>query len=269
MSELKGLDAIRAYKKKMAEQAAEREERAKNADRPKPKYLRLGVDESVKVRFLQEMDTEARNYDPNKGVGVGAVEHQGLDGNFKFRANCTIETDRDNRCWACEKARVAKQGSKEKGYSQRRNYYINVLVDRGDGNEPEVYVLSRGLNSSFVADLMEETDEEGSITEKTYKLTRRGSGTDSTYSLREVKNDTTFDKFDFDSLELFDIESQVLRNIPYETDYEKRVFSQEQFYTQSPGDWKRIFANDDDDAQPATASTQKADDAATSIEVGW
>ncbi|WXW92572.1 SSB protein [Streptomyces phage Enygma] len=267
MSELKGLDAIRAYKKKMAEQAAEREERAKNADRPKPRYLRLAVDESVKVRFLQEMDTESRNYDPNRGVGVGVIEHQGLDTNFKFRANCTMDTE--GRCWACEKARVAKKDSKEKGYSARKNYYINVLVDRGDGNEPEVYVLSRGLNSSFVADLMEETDEEGSITEKTYKLTRRGTGTDSTYSIREVKNDTTFDKFDFDKVEIFDIEDQVLRKIPYETDYENRVFSQEQFYTQSPGDWKRIFANDDDEAKPAEANTQKADDAATSIEVGW
>lgn len=268
MSELKGLDAIRAYKKKMAEQAAEREERAKNADKPKPKYLRLGVDESVKVRFLQEMDTESRNYDPNRGVGVGAIEHQGLDGNFKFRANCTMDTE--GRCWACEKSRTAKKDSKDKGYSARKNYYINVLVDRGDGNEPEVYVLSRGLNSSFVADLMEEAEEEGSITEKTYKLTRRGTGTDSTYSIREAKNDTTFDAVDFDKIEVFNIEEQVLRKIPYETDYEKRVFSQEQFYTQSPGDWKRIFANDDDDdTQSSSTSTQKTEDAATSIEVGW
>ncbi|AXH67267.1 DNA binding protein [Streptomyces phage Wofford] len=267
MSELKGLDAIRAYKKKMAEQAAEREERAKNAEKPRVKYLRLGVDESVKVRFLQEMDTESRNYDPNRGVGMGAIEHQGIDDNFKYRANCTMDTD--SRCWACEKYRAAKKDSKEKQYVQKKMYYINVLVDRGDGNEPEVYILSRSLNSSFVVDLMEEAEEEGSITEKTYKLTRRGAGTDSTYSIREAKNDTTFNSVDFDKLEIFDIEGQVLRKIPYETDYENKIFSQEQFYTQRPGDWKRVFANEDDDSQPATASTQKTEDSATSLEVGW
>ncbi|UMO76271.1 ssDNA binding protein [Streptomyces phage Tomas] len=269
MAELQGLAAIRAYKAKMAEIAEKREEQKAAGDAPRPQYLRLQDGQSVKLRFLQEMDTEARNYDPNRGVGVGEIEHQGIGNNFKYRATCTM--DSEGKCWACEKVRSAAKDSEEKKYGQRKNYYINVLVDLGDGNEPQVWILSRGLNSSFVAQLMDETDEEGTITEVTYKVTRNGKGTDSTYLLRALPKDTTFDSIDFDKIETFDIKKQVLRKIPYDTDYDNKVFSQEQFYTQSAGDWKRIFGGgvDENSSGDAGQSAKPTVDSATSIDMGW
>lgn len=243
MAELNGLAEIKAYKARMKAEAEEREARQSGEQR-KPKYLKLDDGQSVKVMFLQEMDPESKNYDPKRGIGMGAIEHAGLDGNFKYRGLCTIE---DGKCWPCEKRAKAKKGDPEAKYTQRKNYYINALVDFGDGSEPETWVLSRGLNSSFVADLMEEEEETETIMGKTFKVTRRGSGTETTWSLRELRNDTTFESVDVENAHVFDIEKEVLKTVPYETDFIGKMFGQSEFYTQAPGDWKKKFLDGDSD----------------------
>lgn len=252
MSELSGLAAIRAYKKKMAEQAEERETRRAQGDGPKVQYLKLADGQAVKVRFLQEMDTEGKNYDPNKGIGMGAVEHTGIDDKWTYRGICTIE---DGQCWPCEQFRGSKKGEPGSKYVQKRNYYINALVDFGNGEEPQTWILSRGLNSSFVADLMEETDETGTIMGKTFKVTRRGTGTDTSWSLRHLASDTTFDSVNVDEAHVFKIEKDVLRHVPYETDYEKKMFSQERYYTQNAGEWKREFIDGSEGAEKKEESS--------------
>lgn len=253
MAELNGLAAIRAYKQKMKEEAEEREAR-QSGDRIKPQYLSLKDGQSVKLRFLQEMDSEGTHYDPNKGIGMGAIEHAGLDDKFRYRGLCTIE---DGKCWPCEKRMKAKKGDPEAKYTQRKNYYINALVDLGDGSEPQTWIISRGLNSSFVADLMEEMDETETIMNKTFKVTRRGSGTETTWSLRHMANDTTFDSVDVDAAHVFNIEKEVLKSVPYETDYNAKMFGQEKFYTQNQGDWKKTFLDGDEDSEGSNDSDSK------------
>lgn len=264
MAELNGLAAIRAYKKKMKEEAEEREAR-QNGEKVKPRYLKLDDGQSVKVMFLQEMDTESKNYDPKRGIGMGAIEHTGLDGNFKYRGLCTID---DKKCWPCEMRAKAKKGDPEAKYTQRKNYYINALVDFGDGSEPETWVLSRGLNSSFVADMIEEVDETETIMGKTFKVTRRGSNTDTTWSLRELRNDTTFESVDVDAAHVFDIEKEVLKSVPYETDYVGKMFSQAEFYTQAPGDWRKKFFDGDSD-NDSSKSTETANDSEVGDDMTW
>lgn len=254
MSELTGLAAIRAYKKKMAEEAAAREARKNEADGPKLQFLTLKDGESVKVRFLQEMDEDSKNFNPKRGIGMGAIEHQGLDSKFKYRALCTIES---GKCWPCEQVRQAKKGDPATKYSQRRNYYINALVDFGDGEEPQVYIINRGLNSSFIAQLMDEVDEEETIMGQTYKITRQGEGTGTTWMLRPLPRDTTFDSVELDEVETFDIGKRVLRSVPYEIDYENKQFGQEKYYTQNDGDWVKTFVGDED-KKPSSESNESA-----------
>jgi hypothetical protein len=265
MAELSGLAAIRAYKKQMKEEAEAREAR-QSGDLKKPQYLKLEDGQSVKVMFLQEMDTDSKNYDPKRGIGMGAIEHAGLDGNFKFRGLCTIE---DGKCWPCEKRMKAKKGDPDAKYTQRKNYYINALVDFGDGSEPETWVLSRGLNSSFIADLMDEVDETETIMGKTFKVARRGSGTDTTWSLRELRNDTTFESVDVDAAHVFDIEKEVLKSIPYETDYIGKMFGQSEFYTQSPGDWKKKFLDGDSDSDSGDSNVSTSKETEVGDNMTW
>lgn len=259
MAELNGLAEIKAYKARMKAEAEEREAR-QSGEQIKPRYLKIEDGQSVKVMFLQEMDANSKNYDPKRGIGMGAIEHAGLDGNFKYRGLCTIE---DGRCWPCERRAKAKKGDPEAKYTQRKNYYINALVDFGDGSEPETWILSRGLNSSFVADLMDEVEETETILGKTFKVTRRGSGTETTWSLRELRNDTTFESVDVDAAHVFDIEKEVLKKVPYETDYIGKMFGQAEFYTQAPGDWKKKFLDGDSDND-----SSKESETANSSEVG-
>lgn len=265
MGELSGLAAIRAYKKQMAEEAEAREARAKDGDSPKPKYLKLADGQSVKVRFLQEMDTESSNYDPSKGIGMGAIEHTGLDDKWTYRGLCTID---EGRCWPCEQFRGSKKGEPNSKYVQKRNYYINALVDFGDGSEPETWILNRGLNSSFVAQLMDEVEIEGTIMGQTYRVTRQGEGTGTVWMLRGMPKDTTFESVDLDAAHVFDINKEVLRHIPYEIDYSRKMFGQEKYYTQNAGDWKKTFLDSTDGTSNDSAETS-TDDAAVGDVMKW
>jgi hypothetical protein len=232
MGTLKGLAAIRAYSEKQAAAAKEREARL-NA--PKVEYLNLPNDgDSVRVRFLQEMDPESENYDKTRGTGTLAVEHVVYVKALRrmYRTICTIEDE--GRCYGCERARA---GDKE--FNQKRNYYINALVDFMDGEKPKTMIVSRSMGSTFFAQLFEEA-EEGSITESNYKITRRGSGTDTKWLLKPLK-DEPLDDTDAVVHDIDDESNGIIRTYPYEPTSEKA--SQEQYFagetyndTKSDGD---------------------------------
>lgn len=218
MGTLKGLAAIRAYTEKQAQSAKEREDRLNT---PKVEYLNLTDGQSVRVRFLQEMDAESENYDKSRGTGTLAVEHVVFVKSLRrmYRATCTIEDE--GRCYGCEKSRA---GDKE--YAQKRNYYINALVDFVDGEKPKTMIISRGMGSTFFAQLFEEA-EEGSLTESNYKITRRGSGTDTKWLLKPLK-DEPLDDSDAIVHDIDDEKNSIIRSYPYEGTTEKA--SQEQYF---------------------------------------
>jgi len=177
-----------------------------DSDSPKAKWFKIGDGQTVKVHFLQELDADSPNYSQKNDIGFIAVEHSNPK-NFRRKAVCTI--DDEGVCWACE------QHNKDwkAGWKQKTKLYINVLVDDGQ-NEPYVAVLSQGNGPKSVTPLLIEfaSEEEGTITDKWYKIKRKGAGqTDTSYMLMP----STASKINVEDYELIDLES-VLYNVSYE-----------------------------------------------------
>lgn len=161
----------------------------------------------VEVVFRQELDEAAPGYNEERGKGQVVVEHHGpgKDGYLK-RASCTLEEE--GRCYADE--RHAQNW--EEGWKQRTNFYINV-AGRTEGGEWKPYVLSRNFNSSFVDQLIMEAEDEGTITDKIFRITKSGSKTTTAWTPKRLKEDAPELPED---MEFFDIDEVVLRKIPYD-----------------------------------------------------
>jgi len=209
---LTGLAAIRAMQEQDKKAAAERE-------RPKAEYFKFpaGVEE-VTLRFAQELDEAASGYIEANGIGLIEIEHQapGPDG-YKRRAKCTLE---DGACYADERHAMrveAEQG----GWRPRKNFYINALVKVGT-DEPKMMVISRNAKSSFVEAVIDEAVEEGTITEKNYRVKKTGTGTSTSWLLKGLKGEP----FPMTG-EVFDLKTTVIREIPYEkqAEYYGAVYS--------------------------------------------
>lgn len=220
MGTLKGLAAIRAHNEQQAQIAKEREARLNSA---KVEYLNLNDGQSLKVRFLQEMDAEAKNYDKTRGVGVGVVEHVVFDKSARrmYRTACLM--DDESRCYGCEKYRAG-----DKDFATKRNYYINVLVDAMDGEAPKTMILSRSLGSTFFEKLLTMHDLLDTITEKNFKITRTGTSKDTKWDLQLLKEDAPLDDSEAVVHDIDDEAAGIIRRYPYEATSEKA--SQEQYF---------------------------------------
>lgn len=156
------------------------------------------------VQFLHELDEDGKLYDPNRGLPVTEVEHNGpgKEG-WKSRASCSMEDE--GRCYACEQ----HSADPTAGWKARTNLYMNILDEDG-----KVKILSRNVNNAFVDTLIEyyEGDEDNrSIMDRAYKLKLTGEGFNTTWTMIPVNK-----QVDASNVELFDIESAVLRKIPYD-----------------------------------------------------
>lgn len=242
MGTLKGLAAIRAHNEQQAQAAKEREARLNSA---KVEYLSLTDGQSVKARFLQEMDAEAKNYDKTRGVGVGVVEHSVFDKSARrmYRATCLM--DDEGRCYGCERYRAG-----DKDYAIKRNYYINVLVDAMDGEAPKTMVLSRSLGSTFFEKLLTMHDLLETITEKNFKITRTGTSKDTKWDLQLLKEDAPLNDSEAVVHEIDNEANGIIRRYPYDATTEKA--SQEQYFA---GETYK----DKNDAGSSEAEKPKAD----------
>lgn len=240
MGTLKGLAAIRAHNEKQAQLAKEREARLNSA---KVEYLSLNDGQSVKVRFLQEMDAEAKNYDKTRGVGVGVVEHQIWDNKNRrmYRTACLM--DDEGRCYGCEKYRAG-----DKDYASQRKYYINVLVDMLDGEAPKTMILSRSLGSSFFESLLTMHDLFDTITEKNFSVTRKGTSKDTKWEIRLLKDETPMDDSEAVVHDIDNEANGIIRRYPYEATSEKA--SQEQYFAGETYN-KKDDSSDSEDSKPS------------------
>jgi hypothetical protein len=220
-----GLAGIRKFKE---EQDAKREA----MNRPKAEWFSWpkGVSTAT-VRFLQELDADATNYDSEMGLGIIAVEHQapGPEG-FKRRGLCT--KDSEGECYACER-HAARVEEDKGGWRQRTNLYINALVDFGNG-EKKVLVISRNFNASFTQALIEEAIDEQSIVDANFKITKTGEGTTTQWLLKRLKSEP----FSTDGVEVFDLNETAVRKI----DYDKQ-----------PEYYGAVYQNSDAPAAPQSA----------------
>ena len=178
---------------------------ASSGDGAKVRWLKLEDGQSAKVRFVNELDEDSPNYDSKRDLAIVVSEHTNPK-DYKRKAVCTM--DSEGRCFGCEMARKEPKS----GWRARFRFYTNLLVD--DGLEaPYVAVWSQGVGKqSAFNTLREYALETGSISNRTWRMKRQGSGTDTTYILLPGDPDT--DKYDWAGVEPFNLE-KVVREVTY------------------------------------------------------
>ena len=176
-----------------------------DSDKPRVKWLKLADGQSVKVRFLEELDEESANYSAERGLALVVKEHVNPK-DYRRRAVDTM--DSEGRDWAEEMHRKDPKA----GWRGRLRFYCNVLVDDGI-EEPYVAIWSMGVSKMSVFNTIREyAIETGSISSLVWKLKRSGQGTETSYTLIPSAPDT--EPFDWSNIEPYPIE-MALNNIPY------------------------------------------------------
>lgn len=186
-----------------------KQERSERESRPKVEWFSLKNNETKFIRFLQELDTDHRNFDSSFGTAVFLTEHISPE-SFSRKALCTMEDE--GRCFACEmdkeQPKIVEDGKDVwHPWKQRSNFYIYVVDNKGD-----VRVLSRPTGNKLFDALCEEVDEnDNSLTDVTFKISKGPNKSDS-WEIRK----TTKEHFELpDIAELVDLESAVGLKIAY------------------------------------------------------
>jgi hypothetical protein len=184
-----------------------------DGDKVKARWVKLDDGQSVKIRFLQELDADSPNYNEKAGLGFIAAEHTNPK-NYRAKLLCTA--DDQGRCFGCEQHRADYKA----GWKARSRLYVNVLVDDGK-EDPYVAILSQGTSGkSITPTLIEYAGEMGSLTNLTWRLKRSGTGTSTEYVAISLGQDS--ETFDANKYDLYDLEKVAVREVPYE--------EQEKFY---------------------------------------
>jgi hypothetical protein len=172
----------------------------------KAKWVKLEDGESVKVRFLQELDPDSPTYDAKNGLGFIAIEHTN-PADYRRKALCSI--DDQGKCFGCEEHRKDYKA----GWKGKPRLYINVLVDNGK-EDPFVAVLSQGISGKTITPTLNEYAKEmGSITNLMWRIKRTGLKTDTSYTIIPLQKDET--PFDSSTVELHDLMATAVRDLPY------------------------------------------------------
>lgn len=172
----------------------------------KARWVKLEDGESVKIRFLQELDPDSPNYNEKSGLGFIAVEHTN-PADYRRKALCSM--DDQGKCYGCEEHRK----DYKKGWKGKTRLYINVLVDDGK-EDPYVAILSQGSSTKAITPtLIEYAGEMGSISNLVWRIKRTGLKTDTSYTAIPLGKDET--PFDGSELELYKLEDIAVRDMPY------------------------------------------------------
>lgn len=183
---------------------------ASSSDGPRGRWLKLNDGQSVKIKFLQELDPDSPSYNDKTGLAFIAVEHTNPS-DYRRKALCSIEDQ--GRCFGCEQHRKDPKA----GWKGRSRLYCNVLVDDGQ-EDPYVAILSQGTGpKSATPEIIQYAGETGTITTNTWRLKRTGERTDTNYSIIPLPTDS--DPVDFDTIEVFDLEKIAVRDVPYDDQY--------------------------------------------------
>ena len=180
---------------------------ASSNESQKGRWVKLKDGQSVKIRFLQEIDPDSPNYNKEVGLGIVGIEHVNPK-DYLRKAICTF--DDEGQCFGCEQHRRDIKA----GWKSKPRFYINVLVDDGT-EEPYVAIFSQGMGpKSATPEISQYAAETGSITNLVWKLKRTGEKTDTSYSIiplptAEVK------PIDYSKYELYDLPKTAVRNVAY------------------------------------------------------
>lgn len=204
--------SLKALKKELEEKAAARAEREANGGnfkKPLRDYEVLKEFGEIDFRVAQELDTDAKNYDPTIGTGMIAIIHQVPFGQLPFRAaKCTSETE--GKCYGCERA-ADRDDEKAKEWRARQTVYFNAVA-RING-ERKIVLFSQPVNRDIVAFLIKYGTKKDTITNVVLNMSKTGAKKDTRYP---VMQDTDADLADYslDGLELFPMD-QAIASIEY------------------------------------------------------
>ncbi len=176
-------------------------------DGPKVRWLKLADGQSVKIRFIEELDEDSANYNEERGLALVVKEHTNPK-DYKRKAIDTVDTE--GRDWAEEMYRKDPKGNA--GWRGRLRFYCNVLVD--DGIEaPYVAIWSMGVSKQSAFNTIREYAlETGSVSNLQWKLKRNGQGTETSYTLFPSAPDS--EPFAWNGVRPFPLES-ALKKVPY------------------------------------------------------
>lgn len=202
----KGLAAIKQHNEEI-------EARKAAAAENKLEWLNIPDGKTFEVRFLQELDESGAGYVEGNGLGFFATEHSNPK-DYRKKALCTAD---EGECYGCEQSKAAyKAGNKELGggWKAKSRLYINVLV-RGDGDEKVVVMSqSNGSKSAIAPLVLEYAVDEGTITDRWWKIKRTGQKAETTYLPRVGQPKDDVNPADYTE-KLWDLDKAV-RAVPYE-----------------------------------------------------
>lgn len=180
-------------------------DKPKGGTGPKVRWLKLEDGQSVKLRFVNEVDEDSKFYDENRGLAIVVSEHTNPK-DYRRKAVCTMEDA--GRCFGCE----MNAKDPKAGWRARLRFYTNVLVEDGM-EDPYVAVWSMGVAKAATFNTIREyaMESEG-ITNMMWKLKRSGVGTETNYIL--IPGATDSEPFDWSSVDAFNLETAV-REVPY------------------------------------------------------
>jgi len=171
------------------------------------KFLTLKDRDAYKIRFLQELTIDSKNYNEERGTAaIVAVHKSPLD--FKKQMACTADNEALGfKCWACE------QTVKDPKWRAQTHFVANVAVLDDNGNW-SVMILDQTFNQRHIgATLVEYATEFSTITDRGYKVGRTGSKMhDTNYTL--IPLDVADEPKELSGLEMHDANS-VYRVLAY------------------------------------------------------
>lgn len=181
-------------------------ERPQMDEGSRARWLKLEDGQSVKIRFVNELDPDSPSYDKDRGLAIVVAEHTNPR-DYRRKGLCTL--DDEGRCFGCEMHRKDPKA----GWKARLRFYTNVLVD--DGTEQYLAVWSQGVGPKSTATniLIEYASDTGSISNLQWRLKRTGTGTQTNYTLIPLATDS--DEFDWADVDPFNLEKVAVRNITY------------------------------------------------------
>lgn len=176
-----------------------------DSDKPRVRWLKLADGQSVKIRFIEELDEDSAHYDAERGLSLVVKEHTNPK---DYRRKAVDTMDSEGRDWAEEMHRKDPKA----GWVGRLRFYCNVLVDDGI-DEPYVAIWSMGVGKQSAFNTIRDYAlETGSISNLTFKLKRNGQGTETSYTLIPGSPDT--EPFDWSNLKPYDL-NLALNHVPY------------------------------------------------------
>lgn len=171
----------------------------------KVKWLKLADGQSVKVRFIEELDDESPSYSESRGLALVVKEHTNPK-DYRRKAVDTMETE--GRDWAEEMHRKDMKA----GWRGRLRFYCNVWVDDGI-EEPYAAIWSMGVSKQSAFNTIREYAlDTGAISNLVWKVKRNGQGTETSYTVIPSVPDK--EPFNWENVTPFPLE-MALSNVPY------------------------------------------------------